>query len=348
MTTLQESGSKIELGKRSEGFKWYLSFLLDFNANFGSEIKNCVILLDEPGIHLHPGAQRTLLMQLEELSKSNQIIYTTHQPFMINKMFPKRIIYLNKNNGITILEEPRKEGIFDDLLLSATLGFEFTSMSNWGEINVFVEGITDKILIEKIILEKANQKKEIILDLNQFSIIPINGVNNLENFIRVSQEINAKYVVLLDNDESTQNSMKKYQKRPKNHPETIDHIILLDDNTTMEDYIPHHILRDALMNLLSSPYYQDLNSLFKNFKFEEDLIAPQLKVIVGRINNTQLKPNENDNGENERDKIENGAFKIELLLKVKDLINSDNIDEFQELIQKIQEIKEVSIKLFNK
>lgn len=178
LITFKENERLLEPGKRSEGFKWFFSFLLDFNANFGSEINNCIILLDEPGIHLHPGGQRNLLKQIENLSIKNQIIYTTHLPFMINKMFPKRIICLVKENGISRIKEPRKEGIFDDLLLSATLGFNFTSFSNWGEINIFVEGITDKIIIEKIILEKAKADKEIILDLNQFSNIPLNGVNN--------------------------------------------------------------------------------------------------------------------------------------------------------------------------
>ncbi|KKM21963.1 hypothetical protein LCGC14_1630170 [marine sediment metagenome] len=349
ITTFRESGQNIEPGKRSEGFKWYFSFLLDFNAKFGSDIKNCLILLDEPGIHLHPGGQRMLLKQLEELSMNNQIIYTTHLPFMINRMFPNRIIYLNKVNGKTELKTPRKEGIFDDILLSSTLGFEFTSLSNWGEINVFVEGITDKILIKKIALEKANKDKEIILDLNEFSLISLNGVHNLENFIRVAQETDAKYIAFLDNDKESKKYTKKYEKKPKNHPETIEHMIFLDENKTIEDYIPINLLNDALNNLKSLeniPYSKYINEL----EFENNSIVNQIKKFTDRINKA-IEENQsnsilNTNKEYITEKITSQDLKLELIIQVKELISSENIDQFNDLINHLKKITEKTKQLF--
>lgn len=340
ITSFHENGQNIEPGKRSEGFKWFLSFLLDFNAQFGSEIKNCLILLDEPGIHLHPGGQRILLKQIEELSKYNQIVYTTHLPFMINRMFPKRILYLNKENGITVLKNPKKDGIFDDILLSSTLGYEFTSLSKWGEINVFIEGITDDILLKKIILEKAEKDKEIILDLNDFSLNPINGVVNLENFIRVAQETKAKYIVFLDNDKIAKKYTKKYIKRPKSHPETIDHIIFLDENKIIEDYIPLEILNEALTNLASTKdiYYAKYITIIS---FSQDSIDQQLKVLTHKINE-KMEVNNQD----ELEKISKGTLKLDLMLKIIELINSENIDKFIKLIDKIKKISEKANSLY--
>jgi len=350
ITTFRENGHNIEPGKRSEGFKWFFSFLLDFNANFGSDIKNCLILLDEPGIHLHPGGQRMLLKQIEELSKNNQIVYTTHLPFMINRMFPKRIIYLNKINGITELKKPRKEGIFDDILLSSTLGFEFTSLSNWGEINIFVEGITDKILIKKIALEKANKDKEIILDLNEFSLIPLNGVHNLESFIRVAQETEGKYLVFLDNDKESKKYTKKYEKRPKSHPKTIEHIIFLDENKIIEDYIPVNILNDALNNLKSLekiPYSKFINE----WEFVYSSVGNQIKELTKKINDlieeNQNNPNVNINENNNIEKITSQDLKLDLIIQVKDLINSENIDQFKDLISQIKKINERAKQLYS-
>ena len=341
MTSFQENGQNIEPGKRSEGFKWYLSFLLDFNANFGSEIKNCLILLDEPGIHLHPGGQRMLLKQIEDLSKNNQIIYTTHLPFMINKMFPNRIIYLNKKRGITELKKPRKEGVFDDILLSSTLGYNFTSLSNWGEINVFVEGITDKILLKKIILEKANKDKEIILDLNEFSLLNIQGVHNLNNFIRVAQLTDAKYITFLDNDNEAKEQTKKYEKRPKSHPDTIDHIIFLDENKTLEDYIPLLILNEAFENLKNSDIFFS-SFIKKNEEFDDELRSPQIKEFIEKIN-SNIKSTNNE----EFEEITKGDFKLELIIRVNKLITENNIDNFNELIEKIKSIMILAEKLFN-
>ena len=349
ITTFRENGQNIEPGKRSEGFKWFFSFLLDFNANFGSDIRNCLILLDEPGIHLHPGGQRMLLKQLEELSKNNQIIYTTHLPFMINRMFPKRIIYLNKVNGITEIKPPRKEGIFDDILLSSTLGYAFTSLSNWGEINIFVEGITDKILLKKIILEKANKDKEILVDLNEFSLIPLNGVKNLESFIRVAEETDAKYIVFLDNDGASKKYTKKYEKRQKNHPTTIDHIIFLDDNKTIEDYIPIDILNNALkkIRLSNTIIYSEF---IEEWNFEKESIANQIKKMTQKINKlieeSQSNNELNITKENIIDKITSQDFKLDLILHIKELINSANVDQFKDLIEFIQLITEKAKKIY--
>lgn len=346
LMSFKENGQNIEPGKRSEGFKWYFSFLLDFNAKFGSEIKNCIILLDEPGIHLHPGGQKMLLTQIEELSKYNQIIYTSHLPFMINRMFPKRILYLNKKEGITQIIKPRKEDIFDDFLLSSILGYDLTSLSKWGEICVFVEGITDKILIEKLILEKANSDKEIILNLNEFSLIQINGVNNLEEFIRVAQETKAKYVAFLDNDDSTKEKTKKYHNRPKKHLNTIDHIVFLDNSKTIEDYIPLDILNQALNNLISSN--GDYPTFLKEMKFEQGSIDKQIKNFTSLINE-EIKKSVEINSENEFEKIgeiSSGSFKLDLFIKLKDLINDENVMEFKDLIKKIKMITSKAIELY--
>ena len=336
LTSFKENRQNIEPGKRSEGFKWYFSFLLDFNANFGSEVKNCIILLDEPGIHLHPGGQKMLLTQIEELSKYNQIIYTSHLPFMINRMFPKRILYLNKKKGITQIIEPKKEDIFDDILLSSILGYDLTSLSKWGEICVFVEGITDKILIEKIILEKANKDREIILNLNEFSLIPINGVNNLEEFIRVAQETKAKYLVFLDNDDSTKGRTNGYHKRPKNHPDTIDHIIFLENYKTIEDYIPINILNQALNDLSSSN--NTYSQFLRDKQFQQGKIDSQIKALTASIKK-EIKNSIEDNSNDEEDLLDQigpGTFKLDLFIKVKNLINEENVTEFEKLIEKIK------------
>ena len=196
-----ENEQTIDPSRRSLGFQWFFAFLLHFNANFGNELKNCVILLDEPGIYLHPGGQKDLLKEIERLAIYNQIIYTTHLPFMINKNYPLRVIYLDKTEGITVLKKPWLEGIFDDILLANTLGFSFSSISNFGDVNLFVEGITDKILIEKLVITYAQQFHEDLLDLNHISIVSINGTSNLDSFIRVAQESKINFLVLLDGDE---------------------------------------------------------------------------------------------------------------------------------------------------
>ncbi|MCD8198316.1 MAG: ATP-binding protein [Lachnospiraceae bacterium] len=79
-----DHGSIMTLGERSEGLRWYLNLFIDVMArNITS--RQVIYLFDEPGISLHVKAQRELLTLFDDLAeKGNQIIYTTHSPFMLN------------------------------------------------------------------------------------------------------------------------------------------------------------------------------------------------------------------------------------------------------------------------
>jgi len=82
---------------RSLGFRWYLSFYINFLAQiFEAKANEYVFLIDEPGIHLHPSGQKDLVKVLENFSLKNQLIYTTHSPFMINREFPQRVRLVTK------------------------------------------------------------------------------------------------------------------------------------------------------------------------------------------------------------------------------------------------------------
>jgi AAA ATPase domain len=72
------------LDRRSSGFKWHFSFFVNFRAGIRqTAFKDAILLLDEPGLNLHPEQQAGLVEVIRELSETNQILYTTHSPFMI-------------------------------------------------------------------------------------------------------------------------------------------------------------------------------------------------------------------------------------------------------------------------
>jgi predicted ATP-dependent endonuclease of OLD family len=82
---------------RSLGFRWYLSFYINFIAQtFEAKANEFIFLLDEPGIHLHPAGQKDLTKVMEDLSIKNQLVYTTHSPFMINREYPQRVRLVSK------------------------------------------------------------------------------------------------------------------------------------------------------------------------------------------------------------------------------------------------------------
>ncbi len=91
---------------RSLGFRWYLSFYINFMAQtFQGRANEYVFLIDEPGIHLHPAGQKDLVKVVEDLSVKNQVMYTTHSPFMIDREHPDRVILVSKDKDGTHVDE---------------------------------------------------------------------------------------------------------------------------------------------------------------------------------------------------------------------------------------------------
>lgn len=75
---------EVELEGRSTGLQWFLSFYLVFLVESRDSHEGSILLLDEPGLSLHPLAQQDLTHFFDGLARTNQILYTTHSPFLID------------------------------------------------------------------------------------------------------------------------------------------------------------------------------------------------------------------------------------------------------------------------
>ena len=106
--------TEVELESRSTGLQWFLSFYLVFLVESSSEHENAVLLLDEPGLSLHPLAQRDLSAFFQSLSDTNPIIYTAHSPFLVDPDW---------------LERARKVYIADDGTTKATPDLRYSNDS---------------------------------------------------------------------------------------------------------------------------------------------------------------------------------------------------------------------------
>ncbi|MGH2638975.1 MAG: ATP-dependent nuclease, partial [Rhabdochlamydiaceae bacterium] len=141
----------IRLEERSKGFQWFFSFDLMLMHETKGSLKNCVILLDEPGLHLHPEAQVDLLGRLEEYANDNTLIYTTHLPFMINLQEPDRIRVLSETEkGTVVTEDLTQSQPEAKLVLQAALGISGRTSFLVSEQNLVVEGVDDYWIITEL------------------------------------------------------------------------------------------------------------------------------------------------------------------------------------------------------
>ena len=98
----------ILLDERSKGFQWFFSFDLMFMYETQGTFKGAIILLDEPGLYLHIEAQRDLLKRMREYAQSNQLIYTSHLPFMIDPdaYASTRFVIREPGRGTWVTDDP--------------------------------------------------------------------------------------------------------------------------------------------------------------------------------------------------------------------------------------------------
>jgi len=70
--------------ERGYGFQWFFAFYLVFFRESSKTTQPQILLLDEPGLHLHPTLQRRLVEFLNMVAQTRQLIYSTHLPFLID------------------------------------------------------------------------------------------------------------------------------------------------------------------------------------------------------------------------------------------------------------------------
>ena len=139
----------IELESRSKGFQWFFSFYLVFLVESDEGHKDAILLLDEPGLHLHPTAQQELISFFENLAKDNPLIYTTHSPFLIDGERIHRIRPVTEDDTghsrISVYSWPKdRETIFP---LQAAAGYAMLRGLFQHKKNVLVAGLTDYLYL---------------------------------------------------------------------------------------------------------------------------------------------------------------------------------------------------------
>ena len=146
-------GVPVELDQRSEGFRWLVSFFVVFHAQAGDHLKDAVLLLDEPGLSLHALKQQEFRKTVSRLAEGNQIIYTTHSPFMVgaDELDLVRIVEMkDRASGTKVhtrlaVDDPRS--IYP---LQAALGYDLAQSMFTHKRNLVVEGVTDLLYVEAL------------------------------------------------------------------------------------------------------------------------------------------------------------------------------------------------------
>jgi predicted ATP-dependent endonuclease of OLD family len=145
-----------------------------------------VILLDEPAVGLHARAQADFLRFIRErLAKRNQVIYTTHSPFMVEPGNLERVRMVEdhgKEEGSTISHEVLSRDPDTLFPLQSALGYDLVQHLFVAEHNLVVEGTSDYTYIRVLSDYLANQAGRVFLD-NRWSVVPVGGADAIPTFV---------------------------------------------------------------------------------------------------------------------------------------------------------------------
>lgn len=211
-------GEALALSERSNGLRWYLELFIDAQAN-NITGRNVVYLLDEPGTSLHVNAQRELLSLFARLAEQdNQIIYTTHSPYMLDleKDGVHRIRAVIKgDDGNTKVYKTAydariapetQEDTLAPIINAIGMSLQSTVGPALGKLNVVTEGMSDYIYI-------CMMAKVLGIDTDKYAIIPSVGATNSINICEILHGWKCKFIAAFDYDKEGVEKGGEYMRK---------------------------------------------------------------------------------------------------------------------------------------
>lgn len=197
-----EHGKEVSIDKKGDGTKRRITMALLEYKKEQSLIEHdasTIYLLDEPDTHLHVKAQLEFLDTVKGFAANGSlVILTTHSPFIINSVKPKKLRLLENNNNHSKIKYIKSDPEYADRILR-TLGIENTYLFFAKHI-IIVEGETEEQFIPSYFIKAFDET----LSSSLVKIINCKGIPNIPGFAKALLEIHSpeKVHLLFDNDAS--------------------------------------------------------------------------------------------------------------------------------------------------
>ena len=196
-----------------------------------------VFAIEEPEVHLHPGAQRILIEAFSELAKAgHQVIFTTHSPVFAAT---------SDVNSLTLVE---RKGKAAKVIQTPTLKIEQVATELGVEVSdrlvgknhvILVEGLNDVEFYEEA-LNQLHAAGYTHLNPKDVAFAQCGGIGNLKYVVLTKRmdEIQLLWAVIIDSDRKSKGDppSKTAQEIYDNHPNTCKLVHILE-RTCLENYL---------------------------------------------------------------------------------------------------------------
>ncbi len=283
------TGTYMSYDERSQGLKWYFNTFVKMQAE-NLDDNNVIYIMDEPGTKLHVNAQKELISFFKDLSKKeNQIIYTTHSPYMLDQGNLNYVRLVSKDdNGYTYIynkfhsfPDSDKTKIDTMTPIYDAMGFDYKY--NFGpsstKKNIVVEGPSDYNYIQAYLSQKKLNVKSTPY------IIPSMGVDNINRIISILIGWGCDYAIILDNDIQ---GRTEYQKL-LNKLNVSKYDISFTDGTNELDKKANHMIenvfsKDDYDKFIKQPDYENLKNYYSK-QLLERIVKKEITFSNETMNN---------------------------------------------------------------
>jgi len=293
------------LNRRAEGFKWTFSFIINFAAETQkAELKEAILLLDEPARNLHPTQQMGISDLLKNLAGSNQVLYATHSPFMIFDYTPGNLLVVELDRKKHLSKIFYDYWKADDATLTPIL---------YGLSKGLVDSITDReigynsrplIIVEAMsdtmylnAFDKFLQDPNI--SMNPLNVVPAYNKNSVLPLSIFYHTHGYNTFVLLDNDYESNQIAEQLKNNKFSEPQ----IIFFESDGNLLQSIEDYMEVDDYLYAVNQTYEIKLRKEgFTNLTKEEVLIHGK-KGIVENLKAVWNEHGDDEWGEFEKEEV---------------------------------------------
>ncbi|MDH3191338.1 MAG: AAA family ATPase [Nitrosopumilus sp.] len=326
------------LNRRAEGFKWTFSFIVNFAAETQrAELKEAILLLDEPARNLHPTQQMGISDLLKGLAGSNQVLYATHSPFMIFDYTPGNllVVELDKKKHLSRIFYDYWNA--DDKTLTPIL---------YGLSRGLVESIVDReigtnsrpvIIVETMsdamylnAFDKFLQDPNI--SMNPLNIVAAYSKNSVLPLAIFYRNHGYRTFILLDNTEESKQISSQLASNDFSPIQTIFFEKEAKKLESIEDYL---VLEDY-MYAVNQTYEIKLRHEGYSNLTPEDVLSKEKKGILENLRNIWEEHKDDDWGKFDNEEITRYICE-KIALDETDFLSDKTKDQFRSLYRMIAE-----------
>ncbi len=192
---LSKHGTSFRVGAASSGERELLVYLF---AIYALNLRDALIVIDEPELHLHPRWQQTLLGLFERLSHDtgNQFIMATHSPVFVS---PTSIHYVSRVYAEN--QQSRVVRLGDGELPERKYLFSIVNSQNnervlFADLVVLVEGLSDRIFFDAVFrhFKVGNGSGKV------YEVVAVGGKNFFAQYEKLLAACHVAYAVIADLD----------------------------------------------------------------------------------------------------------------------------------------------------